>query len=1265
MARERIQFHGLPARICWVGLGDRHRLGLAFNEMVASGEVKAPVVIGRDHLDSGSVASPNRETEAMRDGSDAVSDWPPLNGLLNTASGATWVSLHHGGGVGMAYSQHAGMVIVADGARSSRPARAGAVERSRQRGHAPRRCGLSDRHELCGGDGSRSSRPTSLNIPATTVGRPLSRSIAFTVPLSDSGHGTSLCPQVRYIPQASRSSRPIANAQMLRGVSDPKRNQTSCYGGAFEKKLPAMRGASPQCVIDRRGAGGGLKLQRSSNLTDITCRSRILTHRSRVLGSSMMRSVVLLSAAAVMTTPAMAQDPEPATDEQAAAEVEIVVTGSRIARKDYLANSPIVTLTQEDIKATGSTNIETLINELPQFTPLGSASSNSPNVAGQAQVQLRGLGAIRTLVLLNGRRVVSSSASSVVDLNVFPTALISNVETITGGASSTYGSDAVAGVLNFQLNKKFDGVLIDAQAGISDRGDAASQAVSLTVGQDIAAGRGNVVLSLGYSNRDSVLNAAREFSLIGGFAGTSPLGSTVFDATNLPSAAAVSAAVPGAARGNTFGFNNDGTLFAYQGARDYLSPGGVGYDGFRTPGPLQQSDFAYATADRNYMIIPQQRYNLYAATNYEISPFAEVYTDFLFSQYEANNQLASNPATGPTTGFRIPAANPFIPAELRAVLNSRSNPAGSFRLDKRFNELGPRRQNEKYDVYQITAGLRGRVPSVGDWTYDAYLSYGRVDNSTTYTGYLSRSATQLLLDAPDGGVSLCEGGFNPFGEKPLSGSCIAYVSRVPTNSTTNDQLVAELNLQGGLFSLPAGEVRAAVGATYREQNYTFVPDPMALATFTLNGVTGPELAGLSSQPLSGSDKVREVYGELLIPLLRDIPLIRSLETNLGYRISDYDTIGSVSTYKADLSWEIFDGLRVRGGIQRAVRAPSLGELFAAQSLSFPNIGVPVSSAGVRQFSGDPCDIRGAYRAPSSANASQVRALCVAQGVPGQVVDAYTFSNSQVSGLTGGNPSLKEETADSFTIGATLRSPFSSPWLSGLSASIDYYDIKIEQVVGTLATTEQLRRCFNENGTSNPTYDPNNFFCQLFSRDPNSGQITGTLETNANLGTLKTSGIDFQVDWALTLADVGAPNWGSFAFNFVGTKLEEWKRQDIPGGNFTDRMGTISNAFGLTLPEWKFLSALNWNYDPLTVGLRWRYVGSVENFNNREQVLGAVNYFDLNTSVKVNERMTLRAGVNNLTDAQPPVYSPSIAANTDPSTYDLVGRRYYVGITARF
>lgn len=944
---------------------------------------------------------------------------------------------------------------------------------------------------------------------------------------------------------------------------------------------------------------------------------------------------------------------------------EVVVTGSRIVRKDYVANSPIVTVSQDDIQATGSVNIESLVNDLPQFTPAGNAASNSPNTAGQANVQLRGLGATRTLVLLNGRRVVPSNASSVVDLNLLPTPLISNIETITGGASSTYGSDAVAGVLNFLVNENFEGVQLDLQYGQSDRGDAASSAISLTVGGDIADGRGNAVLSLSYSERDSVMASARPLSSVAGFAGTSPLGSTVFDAANLPTAAAVAAAVPGAARGNTFGFNNNGTLFAYQGARDYLSPGGIFYEGFRMPGPLQQTDFAYNTGPQNYLIIPQTRYNMYGAANYEINSAVEVYADFMFSQYESGNLLAANPATGPTTGFRIPSTNPFIPAELRAVLDSRPNPAGSFRLDKRFSGIGPRQQTENYNVYQITTGVRGDLLALGDWTYDAYLSYGRVDNGTTYTGYVSRSAVQRLLDAADGGASLCAGGFNPFGDNAPSASCVDYIRRVAKNTTVTDQRVFEVNLQGGTFELPAGEVRLALGGSYREQTYELTPDAMMMASFTLNGVKGPELAGAAAQPLAGADRVYEGYGEVLIPLLRDLPFVRNLETNLGYRVSNYDSVGVVQSYKADANWEIVDGLRVRGGIQRAVRAPSIGELFGPQNLGFSAIGVPVSSTGARQFSGDPCDIRGAYRAPGAAGAAAVRALCLAQSVPAQVVDSFSFSNSQVPNLTGGNPDLQEETADAFTVGVSWQPRFSSPWLSQLSGSIDYYDIGIEQVVGTVTATEQLRRCFNQDGASNPTYDQKNFFCQLFSRDPNSGQIINAFETNANLGMLETKGVDFQVDWRLNLADIGAPDWGSLAFNVTGSKLLEWRRQDLPGGAFTDRKGAISNAFGMTLPEWKFLSSVNWIYGPATLGVRWRYQGEVENFNNRAETIDAINYFDVNASWSVSERVSLRAGVNNLTDEDPPAYTPAISGNTDPSTYDLIGRRYYVGLTAKF
>jgi outer membrane receptor protein involved in Fe transport len=984
------------------------------------------------------------------------------------------------------------------------------------------------------------------------------------------------------------------------------------------------------------------------------------TLRRRLLGTSMFAGAAIVAATALMSTPVLAQDAE---DDQVE---DIVVTGSRIARQDYVANSPIVTVSQEDFQATGSVNIDTLINDLPQFTPATNATSNNPSNGGQANVQLRGLGTTRTLVLLNGRRIVPSNASSVVDLNILPTALIRSIETITGGASSTYGSDAVAGVLNFLLNDDFEGVQVDLQYGETDRNDGGTDSVSLTVGGDIADGRGNAVVSFSYSHREAIFNAARGFASIGGFSGASPLGNTVFDATNLPSAAAVTAAINGAIPSHTFGFNNNGTLFTHQGYRDFISPGGIDYDGSRQPGPLQSADFLYTTAPLNYMILPQDRYNVFGAVNYEINPAAEVYTEFLFSQYETANVLAATPGAGPVTGFRVPSTNPFISAELAGVLASRPNPTATFRLDKRFSALGPRRGSESYNVYQVTTGIRGDLAGTRDWTYDMFLSYGRVDNVTTQSGNVSRSQVQRLLEAADGGRSLCAGGFNPFGETQLSAACASFIGRLSKNTVTNDQRVFEINLQGGVFDLPAGEVRVALGGGYREQNYNFVPDALLSGSFVLNGITGPDVAGFNAaQPLSGADQVYEGYAEVLIPLLRDLPLIRNLETNLGYRLSSYDTIGTAESYKADLNWEIVDGLRLRGGIQRAVRAPSIGELFGPQNLNFPNVGAPTSTAGARQFSGDPCDIRGAYRAPGAAGAAAVRTLCLAQGVPAAVIDTYTFANQQVSGLTGGNPNLSEETADSYTVGVTWQSTFANPWLSGLSASVDYYDISIENVVGTVAVTEQFRRCFNFDGTSNPSYDQNNFFCSLFQRDRNTGQVINTFETNSNLATLETSGIDFQVDWNVTLADIGAPDWGQLAFNITGTKLDTWQRQDLPGGAFTDRTGTVSNTLGLTFPEWKFLTSLNWAYGPVNVGVRWRYQGEVANFNNRAQIIDGIDYFDLNTSWAVNDTVSLRAGVNNLTDELAPVYSPSIASNTDPSTYDVLGRRYYVGLTARF
>jgi hypothetical protein len=346
-----------------------------------------------------------------------------------------------------------------------------------------------------------------------------------------------------------------------------------------------------------------------------------------------------------------------------------------------------------------------------------------------------------------------------------------------------------------------------------------------------------------------------------------------------------------------------------------------------------------------------------------------------------------------------------------------------------------------------------------------------------------------------------------------------------------------------------------------------------------------------------------------------------------------------------------------GGIQNAVRAPSIGELFSPINTSFPSIGAP-SATGIQ---GDPCDVRSSYR--TGANAAQARALCLAQGISASAIDTYTYSNNQVPGITGGNPNLIEETSESFTVGLVWQSRFDNAWLGGLSAAVDYYDIEITDGVGTIGAAQQLQGCFNAQG-QNPTFSASNVFCQLFSRDPLSGNVNNSIEANANLATLRTSGVDLQVDWRADMADIGLPAWGALDLNVVVGWLENRENQIAAGLPFIDRTGTIDSVFGNTFPEWKSLTGLNWRNGDFTAGMRWRRVGEMTQFGTAN-VIPTTDYFDLLGSWAVNDAVSLRVTVNNLTDEQPPVYSPGVQANTDPSTYDTLGRRYSIGLTARF
>lgn len=989
-------------------------------------------------------------------------------------------------------------------------------------------------------------------------------------------------------------------------------------------------------------------------------------YRRSLLATTIIGGAVLAMAA----TPSFAQSTDQATEVG-----EIVVTGSRIARQDYRSTSPIVTVSAQDFQATGAVTIDSLINDLPQFTPSISSTSNNPSNGGQANINLRNLGSNRTLVLMNGRRVVPSNSDGSVDVNLIPTALIKNIEVISGGASAAYGSDALAGVANFILDENFSGVQFDAQYGETDRSDGKTESYSITVGGNFDDDRGNMVLSLGRSTRDVIYNAARDFSAISGPSGTSPLGSTIFDSTNLPTLAAVRGYFNSPTLSNTgqFGFNDDNSLFAYTGKLNVKNPAGAGNE-YTAPG----ANYTFNTGPLNYLQLPLDRYNVYGGGRYKINDNAEVYANALFTQYVGDTELAASPAAN-GTGFRVPATNPFITADLRALLNTRARPNDSFLLNKRFTSLGGRHSTEEYNIYQITAGVRGRVPQ-SEWTYDVYGSYGRVSNITTQTGNASRSSVQRLLDDPFGGAGgvvngvtvapLCAGGFDPFGVTNLSAECINYIGRSARNQTTTEQRIIEATLQGKAFDLPAGEVRVALGAQYRQDNFAFGADSSLAQENAVvdhlgaNGqpdggqIGGSEIAGFNPTPsLTGATNSRELFIEALVPLLSDLPFVEQLDLNLGYRYADYSTAGGTQAYRAELDWTIAGGLRARGGYSRSVRAPSIGELFATAATGFPSIGTP-SANGTE---GDPCDTRSSFR--QGANAAQVKALCLAQGISPLAIDNFQYSNDQVEGRTGGNPDLKEETSDSWSGGLVYQSQFSSPWLSGFSASIDYYSIEISDAIGSIEATDSLQGCFNVTG-ENPTFDVNNSYCQLFRRSPLNGGIVGAVENQANLGMIKTSGIDFQADWAFNIADVGGGDWGRLKFNTVISWLENYEDNVVEGGVFTDRTGTVASSFGKTFPEWKALSSVTWSDGPFSIGARWRRVGELTVINS-DVVLPSIDYFDLNGSWSVNDTVSLRAGVNNLTDEQPNTFVPGVQANTDPSTYDVLGRRYYVGLTAKF
>ena len=942
----------------------------------------------------------------------------------------------------------------------------------------------------------------------------------------------------------------------------------------------------------------------------------------------------------------------------------IVVTGSRILRRDYTAESPITTIDDEFIENAGPATLEQSLNALPQFQATQGSQTNAVTGGGggRANANLRGLGAERTLILFDGRRLQPSDTSGAIDLNTLPSALVSSVEVITGGASAVYGSDAIAGVVNFKFNNRFRGVELQGDVGISELGDAETYSASATYGGSFADDRARVFLSGSYLERDTASQFARPF--FDNVDGTSsPTSGLIIQSGRNPFGFGRPANV--AAFRNLFGgtygteipgvsssylVNSDGTIIGRDGALNLRDTETTGY--LVADGVVRQNSLYDSTVQ-----LPIERYTAFARGEYDITDTVTAYAQVNYATYTARQKSASGVLQSVVDPIQIPASNPFITPDLRTLLNARPVPSAPFSYYFTGTRIGRLEVKEDYDVYQALVGLEGSIGA--SLNFDVYATHGRTTNDSTTFNQISRSRFNAVVSAADGGASLCAGGYDPFGFAPTSQECSDYLTLDTVDRAEFEQTVVQGNLTGTLFDLPAGPLGFAVGAEYRRNEYQATIDPLKSPTPTgTPGVTNaPEVLGTSGAFSSGGDvSVAEIYGELLIPVFT------GFELDLAYRYSDYDTIGGVSTYKAGANWTPVTGFTLRGGYSRAIRAPSLGNLYSPREGAIGIIGRAATGGG------DPCDVTGAARngQVDGVDPAQVRALCIAQGVPESLVDGYTYSGSANAAFRIGNPDLQEETANSYTIGAVFQPDFMFDVLSDFSASVDYYNISVDDAIGYLTSPIALNQCYNFTG-QNPDYDPQNVNCQLIERDA-SGLLAEIEEPLFNLASYQASGIDFQLDAALNIGGVGR-----LFLNSAVTYVIDYKIQSTSSDPVLDYAGTVGNAqidgFSSTHPAWKHVTTLGLGGDTGSLSLRWRYIGEQDNsanVTNPDSIaegVPAVSYFDLIGRLMVDDGFEFRAGINNMFDKQPPEFGGNSVTPT--STYDVIGRRFFIGATARF
>jgi outer membrane receptor protein involved in Fe transport len=707
---------------------------------------------------------------------------------------------------------------------------------------------------------------------------------------------------------------------------------------------------------------------------------------------------------------------------------------------------------------------------------------------------------------------------------------------------------------------------------------------------------------------------------------------------------------------------------------------------------------AYNLGNYQVMTAPTERYTVFSRGRFEFNDNVAGFAQVMFTKYEAVTNYGAGLQTQRTTAV-VPVDNAFIPADLAGLLASRPDPTAPFNMEKLWTATGTSVSTYGNNIYQFTAGLEGKFGSSG-WTWDVSGSTGESDLSTYQnSGGASFSRIQALLNSRsvtvngqlvnvpqylvsgtggvaagntyilnpayatatnDGGRSLpgylgsappCPEGLNMFGVTELSASCKEFLQIHPKSTTKLEQNIVEANVQGGLFELPAGTLQLAAGLVYRDIDYVNSPSP---ANEDLVGSFGTNAS-------AGYDSVKEIYGELLVPVLRDLPLIRAIDIGLGYRYSDYLSSGGVNTYKVDMDWKLIDTFRLRGGLQRAIRAPNVSELYAPAGLGIATLG--------RQ---DPCNANSPER--TGPDAAAYRQLCIDQGVPVAIVDSFNNTFSSLQTITGGNPDLRPEKADTVTVGAVWSPRFSTPLLETFTASVDYYNIKMKDTIGSPQGSLLFQGCFST--VTNPNLSNSNEFCQAIVRTPSTGNSDRVKTPTFNLGGLRASGIDFQVDWGFGLGAIGlSDDAGRLSLNFVASRTLNFQTQanalSAWSQDYTGTYGyNLAFANNGARPAWKTNTNLGWSRGPVNANLNWYFVGKMTDLTTGpvwDPVNNMASYsrFDLSGGWQATGKLRLSAGISNLLDKKPLATSGGIPGNTDSGTYDTLGRRYFAGFDVKF